>query len=189
MNIPQYRPGRYLGRVVKQKLGEASTGNPMFVLTFDVLGLIDPAHPDDDLISVAAGERSIFRVITDKTTEYLIADLKALGFTGQRPSQLDPDSSEHQSFVNQEINVTCSHETYDGKMRERWQLDRGGLEIKALEPQSMRKLDAIFGRNFKDAFGAGPAPKQEIVTGTQWEQDNAKDKQPVPTADHGDIPF
>lgn len=152
MNV-YYPPGNYRAEVTNQALGETKkTGNPQFVLTFRVLEALD--HPSPGMNSY---ERSIFRVITDNTVEYLLQDLERLGFYGQSFSQLDPETEGFHDFRGKEIEVFCKHEEYEGNSVERWSLSRGGsLEIKPLPAKSRRDLDNKYGKQLKAMFGKSP---------------------------------
>ena len=44
-----YDPGTYWGKVTNQQLGTTSNGNPQFVLSFSVRGIVDPADPEGEL--------------------------------------------------------------------------------------------------------------------------------------------
>lgn len=154
-----YAQARYRGRVVSQALSETGTGNTQFVLTFDILGVYDPTQPEG-LLQTTPGQRSVFRVITEKTIEYFLEDLKYLGFDKGTFGALDPASPNHHSFVGQEIDALCSHEEYEGKMKERWQLSRGGggLNLKPVDSKAVRSLDALFGAKLK--ANAAPSAKK-----------------------------
>ena len=150
-----FPPGNYRAVVTSQALGETKkTGNPQFVLSFQVLEPLN--HPAPGMNQY---ERSIFRVITDNTVEYLFQDLERLGFYGQSFSQLDPETDGFHSFIGQEIEVFCKHEEYEGNAVERWSLSRGGgLEIKSLPAKSRRELDNKYGAQLKKLFGRSPQP-------------------------------
>ncbi len=154
-----YQAGRYRGRIVAQALSETSTGNTQFVLTFDVLGLYDPTQPET-LAMAPEGQRSVFRVITEKTIDYFMEDLKYLGFDKATFGALDPSSPNHHSFAGQEIDVICSHEEYEGKQREKWSLSRGGggLNLKPVDNKAVRRLDSLFGAKLK--ANAAPTSKK-----------------------------
>ncbi len=148
---PYYTPGKYLGKVVSQALGKTKNGNDQFVLTFVVQGKIDPADPDGALIECEKYERTVFRVFTPKTIEYIVNDLRTLGFEGGSFSLLDPETPSYHDFTGQEFAFTCEHDTYDGQEREKWGIARegGGLKVERLDNKAIRNLDATYGMALK----------------------------------------
>ncbi len=56
----QYKPGRYHCRITNQGFGKTQAGDDQFWLTFDVVGEINPADPDGDLLPAMAGERTAY---------------------------------------------------------------------------------------------------------------------------------
>ena len=154
MARPFYEPGRYWGKITRQKLGQASTGTPQLVLSFTVLGKVDPADPDGNLLPVMQQyERTIFRSITEKTIEWVGQDLETLGFTGGSYRQFDEDDPECCDLRGNELAFSCNHEAHykTGEPCEKWSIasDGSGLEVKPLDDQAIRKLDAMFGKQLK----------------------------------------
>jgi hypothetical protein len=154
---PYYPEGAYVGEIIKQGFGETSKGNAQFFITCKVIGYPDKQNPNNFLAfpqNVKQYERTVFRVINENTIDFAIEDLQQLGFEGTSFRELDPASPSHQSFVGNQVDLYCKHETYEGKLNERWQLSRpmsGGLEVKPLAADSLRKLDAMFGKALTDA--------------------------------------
>jgi hypothetical protein len=151
---PYYQPGRYLGKVINQQLGETSKGNPQVVITFQILGRINPEDPEGPLL--VCGEhydRSVFRAITDKTIDWVLQDLERLGFDGQSFADIDLNTTGCCDLRNRECEFSCAHEPHyrTGEPREVWQVasDGGGLEVKPLDAKQVRQLDAMFGKQLK----------------------------------------
>lgn len=148
----------YWGRVTKQAIGKTSNGNPQFVLSFMVLGEINPLDPQGDLIPCQTHERSVYRVITDKTVDYAMEDITALceakGCEGINSFRsLDPSRSDFtHDFVGTELGFYCKHGEYQGKVNEKWQISRnGGASAgEAMDDKEMRQLDALFGKRLKE---------------------------------------
>jgi hypothetical protein len=163
---PFYQPGQYVAEVTQQALGEAGTGTPQFVLRVKILGRPDPAEPDS-YVPVQQYERTIYRAITENTIDYVMEDLKTLGFAGNSFSDLDPASPNHQSFAGKQIDVYCKHEDdQKGNTREKWGLSgrQKALEVKPLDSKKTRSLDSLFGKNLKTiAQTAKPAAVQRSV--------------------------
>ena len=203
---PYYASGRYWGKITHQALTESSNGNPQVVVTFEVLGLVDPDNPDGDLLPCGQrNERSIFRAITAKTAEWVADDLRKLGFTSNKPSDVDLDSATCCDLRGNEAAFWCDHEPHykTGEQQERWKVasDSPGLQVKPLEAKEVRKLDAMFGRFLKDkpvqtaptakaaAPAAKPAPK---ATKKDLEELNEKFDESMDAesaAPDDDIPF
>lgn len=182
MSKPFYDEGRYKGVVAAQALGKSSTGNTQFVLTFDILGGIDPTQPDT-LIRVAQGQRSIFRSITEKTIDWFVDDLKFLGYSRSSFQPLDPSHANHHSFKGQEIEVECKHKEYQGEWREQWNLvtDGGGFKIEPADNASLRKLDSLWGK--KLGGSATPEPKKSATpqkSNTAVEEHQQEDENSIP---------
>ena len=159
MSKAYYEEGRYKGVVSAQALGKSSTGNTQFVLTFEILGGVDPTQPDS-LIRVAPGQRSIFRSITEKTIDWFVDDLKFLGYNRSSFQPLDPSHQNHHSFKGMEIEVECKHKQYNGETREQWNLvtDGGGFKVEPVDNATLRKLDSLWGK--KLGGGAATEPKK-----------------------------
>lgn len=162
-NSPYYAVGRYACKVTAQALGETSTGNPQFVLRFQVLGLVDPADPGKYIAAGQQFERTHYRAITEKTIKYFLDDLKILGFDGSSFKDLDPATEGFHDFRGMDIDMWCAHENgQDGGQREKWGVARqgGSLEVKPLEPKKLRDLDNLFGKQLK---GLKPGPSARPV--------------------------
>lgn len=154
MTKPFYPCGRYYGEITHQKLAETKTGNPQLVVSFLVKGGINPADPDGDLIAVAASyERTVFRVITDKTLQYAMEDLDALKWPGENWAQFDENASDCLDIRGQGAVFQCNHEPHyqTGELQERWSVGRNstGPPVKPLDEKGARKLDALFGKALK----------------------------------------
>lgn len=162
-NKPFYPVGRYACKVISQALGEAGTGNPQFALRFQVMGLVDPADPTRFIPGQQQYERTYYRTITEKTIDYFLEDLKALGFTGSSFKELDPATPNFHDFKGLDIDMWCAHENaQDGGEREKWSVARQGgeLTMNPIDPKKVRDLDNLFGKQLKSLKAAAPAPQQ-----------------------------
>lgn len=169
MSKPYYEPGAYIGEIVQQGLTKASTGNTQFVLRFKVVGKPDP-HDAENLIPCAEYERTIYMTITDKTAEFVVNNLHALGYRAESFGPLDPSHPNHQSFSGQQIEVYCQHEQgQSGDMREKWGISRkpAAIEIKPLEAKEVRQLDMLFGKALKAGAPAATRQQQRYVPTTE----------------------
>lgn len=179
MSVYYENNGKYWAKVTNQGLGVTSTGKPQFVLSFTILGKVNPQDPEGALISCEQYERSMFRTITDKTVEWLLDDIKHLCQRGNLApdisgfEQLDPKTPGFLNLANIEFEAFCQHDTYEGKTRERWSVSTGGgggLEIKPLDNTEVRKLNAMFGKQLKRLSNGAPKtpaspepPKESVV--------------------------
>ena len=141
-----YDEGNYRGEIIDQAIGAASTGNPQLVLQFRVL-----SHANGDPV-MKQYERTLYRIITEKTQSFVQQDLYTLGFTGSSFRQLDPAIEGFQDLTGQQVEFYCAHEeNLKGEMREKWSIAHGPRPIKydPLAESDYRRLDAMFG--FKPA--------------------------------------
>lgn len=167
-----YAKGRYVGKILNQAIGKASTGNPQFVIQIKVLGTPDPTDPCSYVPDAHQYERTIYRTLTEKTMPYFIEDLKTLNVSIQSFKQLDPNTPGFVDLRGMDADFFCNHESgQDGTPREKWgvAMQAGEFKVEALEPAKMRELDNLFGKQLKDAFKASPkksAPQatEEMVT-------------------------
>jgi len=182
-----YTPGDYWGTVTKQAMGKTKTDKPQFVLSFTVLGQVDPQDETTYTPADAQYERTMFRVITDKTVKYACEDIEQIGLEISSWSQLDPSSLNHVSAVGTSHKFRCNHETWEGNVNEKWSLARGGegLTVTPLDDKSMRQLDAMFGKSLKQT--TKPAPKPAARPAIVEAANSAM--QEAATAGADDIPF
>ena len=159
---PAYEVGRYYGRVTRQAMGETSNGNAQFVLSFLILGKVNLADPGGELLACPQGERSIYRAITENTIDFVMDDLRALGYTKPSFKYLDPETPGFVDFTGKELEFFCSHEADNrdgrsGELREKWGIARAKSQVKPLDAKKARGLDALFGKQLK-ALAADAAP-------------------------------
>lgn len=151
---PYYEVGVHVGRVIQQALTESNGGTPQFLLRVKVLGrgLADGSYEPHG----QQFERSIYLPLTEKTLEWVVPQLQAIGFTGRSIAQLDPDHPQAHSFVGQDIDLYCGRDEYKGVEKEKWGISSGPKEFvsKTLDPKALRKLDALFGK----ALGSKAVP-------------------------------
>jgi hypothetical protein len=148
-----YAEGKYVCEILKQGIGETKTGKPQFVLNFKVLGTPDPADPEHYIVVNPQYTRTYYRVITDKTIDFLKEDLQALGFNKGSFKFLDPSTPDFQDFTGAVVDMYCKHgENQDKQPKEDWGLARAAREfqVKPLEAKKMRDLDNLFGKHLKD---------------------------------------
>lgn len=163
----EFAQGRFWCRVVGQGMSVAKSGNEQFWIQIEPVGQVDPANPDGDLIRCPQGKtRTVFRAITANTIEWLKKDLAYLVERSGKTvviggfEFLDPNTPGYVDFSNAEIEAMCDHELYEGKTREKWSIAAGGgMVAKPLEQASIRKLNAMFGKELKSLGSPATAPK------------------------------
>lgn len=184
-------------KITGQGFGESKTkATPYFYLEIQPEWEVINGEPTELPDGLIAYQRRIERYITDKTFDYLIEDLKDLGWPGGPLSDLGPEGSV--SFAGQDVRCRCIHEEAidgSGKLYERWMLNRGDGAGTAkpieqpLDKTGLRKLDALFGDKLKSAFcgkaKAAPKPAASKAVARMQQPIDDIDK---PDADY-DLPF
>jgi hypothetical protein len=163
--------GKYLGRIVDYGIFHSSVGQrhqTVFVCV-ELIGQYD--RHTGELGACPAETRTYTKAITEKTIDWVIADLKAIGYDRDGFRYLDPEVPGAVNLFGREIDLDCDHEVYDGKARERWSIHRERTREKVGRDE-LARLDAEFGEKLKRAFGGA---KPAVTTA------------PVPDAD--DTPF
>lgn len=150
-NATFYAEGRYLCEIVDQGLSTAKSGNMQIVFKVKVLEGTQPAR------DVKQYERSIYLTVTEKTMEYLVPKLQALGYHRDALRFLDLSQSQHHDLRGQQAEIFCKHEEgNDGNLREKWDIASSQskpLDLVAPDSKVLRQLDALFGRQVKNSGG------------------------------------
>lgn len=200
-----YQKGRYRCQITDQGIGESKTGTPQFVLRFQVFER--NTGPDAWEPVSAQYERTAYMAITDKTMEYFIKKIHALGFSHGSLRFLDPATPGYQNFAGTMADFNCSIEQHfqTGDDIEKWDLAFGNesapLELKPVDQNKLRQLDVLFGAAAKGAKPTTPKPagtprprqQSERVTLTPADVGTLTMPPPHPSADvrisDEDIPF
>lgn len=157
-SAPFYQPGRYLCEIVDQGLTNAKTGTLQIALKFKVLR---GTQPDVEVIQY---ERTVFLAVTEKTMQYVVPKLQALGYTRDALRFLNLEDPNHHDLRGTEAVMFCKHETgQDGVLREKWDVASGSkaLELTPPDPKALRTMDQLFAKARKDA-GMVSAPKNVV---------------------------
>jgi hypothetical protein len=176
-----YQPGVYWCEITEQGMTESKNGNPMLIFK------IKPYAYEDETPVERSLERTVRKAITDKSAEYVIEDLRALGFDRHSFTEIDPRHPNAFQFVGIKATFLCKHEEYNGDLKDAWSFYRnfGGVEIEPIDKTKLKRLDGLFGKMLKDAPivkpAAAPAPK-EAPKG-QFLNDHGV------TVDDDDLPF
>jgi hypothetical protein len=101
----------------------------------------------------ATESREYAKAITDKTIDWVLADLKQVGYTGDGLRQFDPEAPGAVNLFGREIEVVCEHETYRDSTRESWSVYReprrrvGADVLAALDARYADKLRRTLGKD------------------------------------------
>jgi hypothetical protein len=157
-----FEPGDYRGRIVDYGVYQSTVGqqHPTVFVTFDVIGRYDPGT--DELGSCPPGTRTYSKAITPKTIDWVLADLRAVGFDKDGFTYLDPEVPGAVNLFDREIDVVCDHESYDGSVRERWSIYREPAR-KRVARGDLEQLDAQFADKLRKAFGGAPQPAAPLT--------------------------
>ncbi len=154
--MPFYDQGVYTCEITDQGLNKSSKkGTPGFFLRVQPEG--------------GTYERDIQWWITEGTAQYVVRDLRSLGFTGQSWSELNPQREGYHNFVGATIKAACTHEENGDKVYERWGLPFGGADITPLDSAETQQLDNLFG----DQLAAKPSDEYSAPEQPQWDKDDA----------------
>jgi hypothetical protein len=83
--------------------------------------------------------RTVWLYLSEAAREFTLDKLQRLGFNGDFSR---PDFGDE---MKSGIEVVCEHDTFDGKLREKWQLKGGGqIEHTAPCADIIRKLNAMY---------------------------------------------
>jgi hypothetical protein len=122
---PYYDPGPHRVRITTQGFNQASTGTVQFWLRFIVLEQLEPFADNLEKFS-----RTMYLPITARTADRVMEDLHSLGFRGNAFEGVDPRQRGHFSFVDKEVELTCSHEhDQNNQPTERWLLRGVGRPV------------------------------------------------------------
>lgn len=146
--------GLYKVRACGQAFSETSKKNPQFELRFFILGRYDIERPDGHLIPCGNEQRTYFRAITEKTVDFFIEDMRALGWEGRSFQELDPEFESPHLFAC-EFDAICKHDSYEGKPKEEWMICRP-RQTTPLEKKTLRGLDALYGAKLRETAKARP---------------------------------
>jgi hypothetical protein len=156
-------PGKYLGRITDYGILEATEAGKydQVFIEFDVIGRYDPAT--GQLQGCPPEARTYYKSTHPNSVDWLIADLKILGYDKPSFRFLDPEVEGAVDWFKKEVAFTCDHDTsMDGTLRERWLISRGRTRKKA-KAEALARLDARLADKLKKAFG-GAAPPAAPLT-------------------------
>jgi hypothetical protein len=154
-------PGRYRGRIRDYGVTQSQAGQqlPTVFIAFDLIGQYDPTT--GELQSCPANTRTYFKSVSARTIDWLLSDLRAIGYDSPGLEFLDPETPGAANLFHREIDVVCDHETYQGQTRERWSIFREQRRER-IGRDALARLDAQFADQIRRVLGttqsAAPAP-------------------------------
>ena len=165
--------GKFRGRVKDYGVFKSTAGQ-QHETVFVSIELIGGYTATGELGPCPAETRTYSKAITTKTIDWVMSDLKAIGFDRDSFRYLDPEVPGAVDLFDREIDVVCDHETYNGTTRERWSIHREPTR-KKLRRDELTELDARYGDKLKRVFGKATAGNSSVAPG------------PAPGSD--DVPF
>lgn len=126
-------PGNYYGTVKQAVTSKAQTGSPQVVVAFNVT---HHAVADKWVELSEPMERSMFLNLHQNTKAYTQEKLRILDFDG---------NFDEPGLTKEGVALTCRHETYEGKTRERWELTAyqgGDFNPEKTDAETIRTLNA-----------------------------------------------
>lgn len=161
---PHYPAGTYGVRIDSQKLTlNERTQNYQVVIEFTPFAMENPAVPEDSPerwqgLPVEQYPRALFLPLTERAAEITAEKLERLGIVFDTWAQVDENDPNCVSIVGNRTRLTCKHETYQGKTRDRWDVPfaGGGVQVESVDKTEAAKVQALFGR-FAKGRKAAPA--------------------------------
>lgn len=161
-----FEPGTYRGQLKEAVCCEAKTGNLQLALKFDVTehwngsgwgGVSTPS------------ERTVFLSLTDKAWPYSSAKLERLNFNGnfEKPEfSLDPAG----------VDLVCSEESFNGAMKERWELGGFGVAREQAATDKLKRLNSRWRATATKKPTAPPAPLTPPTSSSKPVRTSTRDK-------------
>ena len=185
-------PGLYRGEIIDQSLTKSKDkGTPGIFITVVVYAKLFKNEPV--LIPEDQQKEGIIKMwITKKTVDFVVRDLRAMGFTGNEWSQINLTRAGHQDLRGKDIKLLCRHEYWQDEPRERWHLARYDSNAAQLDDKESDYLQAMFGKVLKSAPKPAPKPAKINVQKPvkEVEMDNVLAKAAkADEEEEDDIPF
>lgn len=141
-----FETGYYMGRFKEAVLtSQGDKKTPALAMKFDIV-----SFKNNGTLEMLAGdqERTVFLWLSDEAWQYSEEKLKRLGFNG------DFDSPKF-TKTDDDVELQCDHEEYDGKTREKWNLAfAGSMVVEKSTPDVVRLMNA----RWRQSVGTTPPP-------------------------------
>jgi len=158
--MPLLPVGTYYAYQTSAVSAESQRGLPQVVITLRIGHMHDEHRlQDDQWIELPEPlERRLYLACSNKAWPWTQKKLAMLGFKGDfETMEFDP------SIIAQGVELTCKHEEYQNRLRERWELANfGGGEAKALSIEDCKKLNALWRASEANAARNESAPHPPV---------------------------
>ena len=172
--------GLYRGKVKDWGITKAQTGRFQHYLLFEITEqAVNDDNVDDGFEKLEKPFlRKIFKAMTPKTRDWLLTDLRSLGYDRKAltATAIAPNNDDSYDFKDKQGVVECSHEVYKGVNKERWQVCTRKSSLK-LTGEDLSQLDQIFAAAEEaDNFDPFAEPAEEPVTVAEPEKPKGRGK-------------
>jgi hypothetical protein len=161
-----FEPGKYLGNIKDYGVLEAKDEGKyeQVFIEFEVVGRYDPAT--GELRECPPALRTYFRSTHPNSVDWLLGDLKSLGYDKPSLRHLDPEAEGAVNWFGKKVDFTCEHDaSRDGTPREQWSIARERARKKKAAAATLARLDARLADKLEKAFGNGqPAPGPAVTS-------------------------
>lgn len=151
-------------------VGQSEKQTPYIYIEGDITHVQSGTTPEGEIVWDNTGRverRTVFLYLSDAAFQYSADKLDALGWNGDFQNPVLANDAA------QGIHVECTQETYEGKLRDRFNLPGKGIDHKPVDANTLRKINAMY----RQRKVAAKAPPKKPST------------QPVPAGAVDPIPF
>jgi hypothetical protein len=151
--------GLYKAKIRSWGITRAKTGT--FQIYFDLRIDQRANNEDDPKMGFTNTERPLIRTLymalTPNTQERVFSELRYIGYDREHLSRadLDPTSGTAYNFEGTEVLVSCTHEEYRDKMREKFQVARRRSFV-PLTPDQGENFDNLFSEAYQQHIKENP---------------------------------
>ncbi len=139
-------PGMYYAKAIQWGTAKSEKGSEYIFIEWDVTHRADGESWSD---LPTPERRTMFLYLTENAWPITKDKLSALGFNGDFGDGMDFSAEAKDGFQ-----VECRHETYNGKTRDKWDIPGKGIQHRAADNATVRKLNAMW----KQQRSAGQVP-------------------------------
>jgi hypothetical protein len=149
-----FEQGKYRGRIVDYGIFRSQAGqqHPTVFIDFDLLGQYDPVT--GELVECPPESASYLKAITPKTIDWVLSDLKAVGYDRPGFEYLDPETPGAVDLFGREFDAVCDHEVFEGDTRAKWSIARDRARAK-VDRDELARLDNLYADQIRKAFPDG----------------------------------
>jgi hypothetical protein len=134
--------GNYSGTLVKGIVSEAQNGTPQAAIVFKLTHVA--VDGDWQALGDSEAERTVYLSMSGGAKEYTKKKLTSLGYQAVETVEGEPRIRFDAAVVAEPVELTCRHETYNGRDVERWDLANwGGGGPKAASDAATMQFTAL----------------------------------------------